>query len=138
MANVFKDKNNNAKITKFIQSTKTNSPTGDSGATSLAQIGVSFIYIETSSNNNGSKVFVSFARTDIQITNITFCYNRFSILTNDDHKSMGRFRIQLLLADNTWSSRNVLPNNTQYRDNSTDWTSLNLNFTVENFGVRSI
>ena len=88
------DRNNSGKIQNFVKSTKTNSPTGDSGATSLTPIGTTFIYIETSSNNHGTKVFVSFERTDIiQITNITFYYNRFSILTNDSLKSMGRFSI---------------------------------------------
>ena len=53
------DKNNNGKITNFIRATKTNSPTGDSGATSLPPIGFAFLYIETSSNNHGSNVFVS-------------------------------------------------------------------------------
>ena len=56
------------------------------------------MYVETSSNNHGNNVFVSFERTDIfQISNITFYYDRFSILTNDSLKSMGRVRIQLLL-----------------------------------------
>ena len=88
------DRNNSGKIQNFVKSTKTNSPTGDSGATSLTPIGTTFIYIETSSNNHGNKVFVSFERTDIiQITNITYYYNRFSILTNDSLKSMGRFSI---------------------------------------------
>ena len=88
------NKNNQARITDFIKSSKTNSPTGDSGAESLPPIGNSFMYIETSSNNHGNNVFVSWERTDIiQITNITFYYNRFSILTNEDKKSMGRFRI---------------------------------------------
>ena len=78
------DKNNNGKIQNFIKSTKTNSPTGHSGATSLPPIGNSFMYIETSSSNHGNNVFVSFERTDIiQISSITFYYNRFSILTND-------------------------------------------------------
>ena len=76
------DKNNNGKIQKFKKLTKTNNPTGYSGATSLPPIGNSFMYIETSSNNHGNNVFVSFDRTDIiQISNITFYYNRFSILT---------------------------------------------------------
>ena len=73
------DKNNNGKISNFIRSTKTNSPTGDSGATSLPPIGNSFMYIETSSNNKGNNVFVSFERKDIiEITNISFYYNRYS------------------------------------------------------------
>ena len=55
-------------------------------------------------------MFVSFERTDfIQTSIITFKYNRFSILSNDSLKSMGCFRIQLLLADNTWSTRYNIP-----------------------------
>ena len=100
------DKNNNGKISNFIKSTKTNSPTDYSGATSLPPIGTAFMYIETSGGNYGHNVFCSFEKTDfIQITNITFYYNRFSILTNDSLKSMGRFRIQLLLEDNTWNTQ---------------------------------
>ena len=45
---------------------------------------------------------------------------------------MGRFRIQLLLEDNIWSTQNTIANNTQYSDTSTDWTLLNLDFTIEN------
>ena len=67
------DKNNNVKIQNFIKSTKTNSPSSNSGAESLPPIDDSFMYIETSSNNHGPNVFVSWERTDfIQITNITF------------------------------------------------------------------
>ena len=55
------DKNNNK---NFIKSTKINSPTGDSGATFLPPMGFSFMYIETSSNNHGKNVFVSFERTN--------------------------------------------------------------------------
>ena len=53
------DKKNSGKIQNFIKSTKTNSPTGYSGATSLPPIGNSFLYIETSSNNHGNNVFFS-------------------------------------------------------------------------------
>ena len=52
------NKNNQARITDFIKSTKTNSPTGFSRSTSLPHIGNSFMYIETSSNNHGDDVFV--------------------------------------------------------------------------------
>ena len=132
------DKNNNGKIQNFIKSTKTNSPTGYSGSESLPRIGSAFLYIETSSNNHGNNVFVGFERTDIfQITNITFFYNRFSILTNDSLKSMGRFRIQLLLEDNTWSTRYNIPKD-RYNDSSTEWTKLSLNFTEENYGIKLI
>ena len=100
------DKNNNGKIQNFMKSTKTNSPTGYSGAEPLPHIGNKFLFIETSSNIHGNKVFFSFERTGaIQISNIKFYYNNCSILTIDSLKSMGRFRIQLLLVDNTWSKR---------------------------------
>ena len=133
------NKNNQSRINDFIKSTKTNSLTGYSGATSLPPIGTAFMYIETSSNNHGDDVFVSWERTDIiQISNITFYYNRFSILTNDFKKSMGRFRIELLLEDNTWSTRYNIPKNDRYSDSSTQWTLVNLIFTVENYGIRLI
>ena len=119
------DKNNNGKITNFIRATKTNSPTNELGATSVPPIGNCFMYIESSSNNHGNNVFVSFERTDIiQITNITFYYKRYSILTNDSLKSMGRFRDQLLIEDNTWSTRYSIPKNDRYSDTSTQWTKL--------------
>ena len=100
------DRNNVGKIENYKKSTKTNSSTGHSGATILPPIGDSFMYIETSSANKGNIVLVSWENTDIrQISNRTFYYNRFSILSIDSKKSMGRFRFQLLLKDNTWSTR---------------------------------
>ena len=51
---------------------------------------------------------------------------------------MGRFRIQLLLEDNTWSTQYTIAENTQYSDNSTDWTLLNLDFIVEIYGIKLI
>ena len=133
------DKHNNGKITNFINSTITNSPTPDSGAMSLPPIGTAFMYIETSSGNHGDNIFCSFERTDIiQITNITFYYNRFSILYNDSLKSMGRFRIPLLLEDNTWSTRYKIPKNDRFSNTSTEWTLVSLNFTVENYGNKLI
>ena len=67
------DKNNNSQMENFIKSTKTSSPTSFSGATSLPPIGNSFMYIETSSNNNTTSAYVISERTDIfQITNISF------------------------------------------------------------------
>ena len=133
------DKNNNGKITSFIKSTKTKSPTGDSGATSLPPIGTAFVYIETSSGNHGNNVFCSFERTDIfQITNIIFYYYRFSILTHNKLKAMGRLRIQLLLEDNSWSSRYNIHKNDRFSDTSTEWTLVSLNFTVEIYGIKLI
>ena len=131
------DKNNTGNLNRFIKTTKTNSPTSESGATSLPPIGSAFMYIETSGNNNGNNVFVSFSRTDIiQITNISFYYNRYSILTNDALKSIGRFRIQLLLENDIWETQYTIAKNSQYNDTSTEWTLLNLDFTKENFGIK--
>ena len=71
------------------------------------------MYIETSSNNHGNaKCFGSWERTDIiQITNIAFYHNRFSNLTIDLLKSMGRFRIQLILEDDSWGTQYTIAKN---------------------------
>ena len=131
-----------SRISDFIKSTKTNSPTGESDSSSLPPIGTAFMYIETSSNNNGNdNIFVSWERTYIiQITNITFYYNRYSISAPEHShlKKMGRFRIQLLLEDNIWSTVYTIAKNTQYKDNSTDWSLLTLDFTLENYGIKLI
>ena len=115
------DKNNNGKISNFITSTKSNSPTGGSGATSIPAIGTAFMYIETSGRNYGTdNIFCSIERTDIiQISNITFFYNRFSI-SADNLRSMGRFRIQLLLENNIWTTQYTINKNDRYSNNSTD------------------
>ena len=92
----------NNKGSNFVKSTRSSSPTSQSGATSIPPTGKAFMYIKTLGIFQGNKVFVSFERTDIiQITNITFYHNRSSVLTKDSLKSMDRFRIQLLLEDNT-------------------------------------
>ena len=51
---------------------------------------------------------------------------------------MGSFRIQLSLEDNTWSTQYTIAKTTHYSDNSTDWTLFNLDFTVENYGIKLI
>ena len=51
---------------------------------------------------------------------------------------MGRFRIQLLLADNIWSTRYHIPKNYRYSDSSSQWTLVSLIFTVENYGIKII
>ena len=136
---VCNDVNNNGKVTNFVRTSISSSPTSQSGATSLPPIGKAFMYIETSGGNHSNIIFVSFERTDIlQITNIAFYYNRFSNLTNDSLKSMGRFRIQLLMEDDTWSTRYNIPKIDRYSDASTDWTLVSLNFTVENYGIKLI
>ena len=53
------DRNNNGKIQNFIRSTRTNSPTANSGSTVIPPIGDSFMYIESSGNNFGESVFCS-------------------------------------------------------------------------------
>ena len=84
------------------------------------------MYIETSGNNHGNNVFVSFERIDIiQISNIAFYYNKFS-KSDPIFFSMGRFRIQILLEDNTWSTRYNIQKNDRYSDSSTDWTWVRL------------
>ena len=129
------DKNSIGKIQNNTKSAKTNSPTGYSGATSLPPIGDSFMYFETSSNIHGNTVFVGFERADIiQSSNIIFYHTRFSILTIDSLKSMGRFNIQLLLEDNTWSTRCKLPKNDRYSYSPARWNKLSLNFTEESYG----
>ena len=118
------NKNNDSKVENFIKSNTTKRPTRYPGETNLPPIGSAFMYLETSSNNHGhERVFVSFERTDIfQTSKNTFYQKRFSNLTNDSKKSMGRFRIQLLLEDNTRSTRYNIPKNDRYCDSSTDWT----------------
>ena len=50
---------------------------------------------------------------------------------------MGKFRIQLLLSDNTWSTKHKLSKNDQYT-NQSEWILVNLNFTEENYGIKLI
>ena len=133
------DKNTNGKIQIFIRSTKTNSPAGDSGAMSLPPIGESIMCMETSFNNHGNIVFVSIEQTDIiQKSNITFYYNRLSILTNDSLKSMVLYRIQLLIEDNTWTTQNIIAKIDRYGDTSTDWTLSKLDFTQKKYDIKLI
>ena len=98
------------------------------------------MYLAISSNNNGhERVFVSFERTDIiQISKIIFYYKRFSFLKNEVKKSMGRFRIQLILEDKLRSTPHNIHKKDRYSDSSTDWTLVILNFTVKNYGVKLI
>ena len=131
-----KDRNNNAKINNFVKSTKTESSTADSGATALPPIGTSFMYLESSGVNNGVSTFLILTRTDIiQITNISFYYNRFSI-SDENLKAMPRFRIQILLENDTWENKYTIEKNSQYSETSTEWTYLSLDFTQENYGIR--
>ena len=49
---------------------------------------------------------------------------------------MGRFRIQSLFEDNTWSIGYNIPRNDRYSNSSTQWALVFLNFTAENYGNR--
>ena len=122
--------NNDSKVGNFEKSTIPSSPTGQSGAESKPLISTNFMYYETSSDNIGSdNVFVSFERTDIiQISNFTFYFNRYLILFKDSKKSLGRFKIVLLLDNITRSNQNTIPKNSQYSNSSTEWKLLNLDF----------
>ena len=79
-----KDTNNTGKIHNFVKTTNSTSPTGNTGTPKIPQIEESFMCVETSAcNSSNENIFVSFDRTDIiQISNITFYYNRFSNSTS--------------------------------------------------------
>ena len=133
---ICKDRNNNSKINNFIKSTKTQSSTEDSGATSLPPIGNSFMYLESSGINHGEGTYAILTRRDIiQITNILFYYNRFSI-SDENLRAMPRFRVQILLENGNWDNKNTIEKNTQFSNTSTEWTLLNLDFTQDNYGIR--
>ena len=51
---------------------------------------------------------------------------------------MSRFRNQLNIADNTWSTRYNIPKIDRYSDTSTQGTKQSSNFTVENYGIKLI
>ena len=51
---------------------------------------------------------------------------------------MGRFRIDLLLDNDTWENKYTIEQNSQFSDSSTEWSLLNLDFSEENYGIRLI
>ena len=51
---------------------------------------------------------------------------------------MGRFKIRLLLSDNTWSTKQLMPNNHRCTDSSTDWTPVSLGFTKVNYCIELV
>ena len=102
----------------------------------MPPIGSSFLFLETSGNNNGDNTYVILSRTDIiQITNISFYYNRFSI-SDENFRAMPRFRIQILLENDNWENKYTIEKNSQFSNTSTEWTHLSLDFTQENYGIR--
>ena len=67
---------------------------GNTSATISSPVGDAFMHNETSGTNFGSNVFVSFERTEtIQISNVMFCYSRYSNATSN-LRPMRRFRFQ--------------------------------------------
>ena len=91
------------------------------------------MYIETSSNNFGLKVYCSFNRKDItKISKISFYYDRFS--AESVLNAMGRFRNHLLLCDNIWNTRYNIAKTDRYGDCSTQCTLVNLYDNIENCG----
>ena len=134
------EKNNYGKLKKFTKSTRMKSPTSHSEAMRFPPIVISFMYIETIQNTHGSdSVFVSFERTDnVQITIMTFFYNKLSTEIDGFLKEMWRFTIRYLVADNTWSTRYNISQNDRYIDSSIKRTKSGLNCTVENYGIKLI
>ena len=127
------------KIITFLRSTTTTSPTGASGPTSKPSIGWCYMYVETSGANHGANdVTVSWERIDnIHLSNIKFYYKRFSSY-DPNLRSMGRFRIQLILEDNTLSTIYNIDKNSQYSNGSTVWYLFDLDITQGNYGVKFI
>ena len=113
------------------------SPTNNSGATMILLIEDSFMYIETSGNKSGSDDVCRYQRADIfQPSNFSFYYIKFSILTNVCPNSKGRFRIQHLLADNTWSTRYNILKNDRYSNSSTHGTLVSFHLNIKNHGKK--
>ena len=53
-------------------------------------------------------------------------------------KSTGRFKNQLLLEDNTWSTQYTIAKNDRCTNSSINWTLLKLDFTQEGYAIKSI
>ena len=133
------DKNRIGKTQNFIKSTKISSPTDYMAATSLPPIGDSFKNLETSRSNSVIEhIFVCFEQRDfLQLSFFILYYNRYSTLSDVSLNSTGRFRIQIILEDNIWSTRYNIPRNDRYSNSSTDWTFVSLIF-VEIYGIKFI
>ena len=94
------------------------------------------MYKKASAYIPGQSVFVNFERMDLfQLTSNTWYYKRLSARNS---KSMGRFRIQRLLDDKTWSIRYNIPKNYRYSNSSTQWTFVSLKFTDDKYGIKLI
>ena len=51
---------------------------------------------------------------------------------------MGLCKVQPFLEDNTWSTQYTIAKNSDYSDSPTKCSLLNLDFTVENYGIKLI
>ena len=102
------EKNIQGKIQIFSKQPKTNTPTPKTGAKVLPPKGPSCMYIGTRSKNFGSNVYCSFERSVfLTISDISFSYFRYP--ADGNNKAMRRFRIQLLLIHNTWTTPYNIP-----------------------------
>ena len=79
--------------------------------------------------SNGLKIFQFLRKHSENITKKT-------IMANDSLQSKGRFRIQLLLKDNAWNTRYIIPNNDRHCNSSTDWTLVGSVFNVESYEIK--
>ena len=66
-----------------------------------------------------------------------FYYNRFSTY-GPNWTGMGRFRIQLILEDNSWSTIYNIPKNIQFSNGSTQLHLFDMDITQENYGIKFI
>ena len=108
---------------------QTNSCTGKTRATNLPLIEDRFLYIGTSGNIHGQNVLASSERTVvIQISKFLFYNFRYSNPTCS-LRSMGRFVVQLLLANGQWQLINIIDRNTNYSTTPTELTFLNIDGT---------
>ena len=51
---------------------------------------------------------------------------------------MGRFRIQLLLKEYSWSTIKNIPKNNQFSNGSTQWRLFDVDKTQENYGIKFV
>ena len=51
---------------------------------------------------------------------------------------MGRFKIRLILENNTWSTQYIINKKAIYRNSSTEWSLLILDITLGNYGIKLI
>ena len=87
-----------------MRATNTNTPTGKTGALSLAPVGVVFRYMETNGKDYGQNIFIGVERVNIfqessftRINGYQFQIDQFQI--------QFRLQIQMLLSNRKWYSK---------------------------------